>query len=407
MKELLAPFTRKMAPLALTAALLTGVLLPASWQHLALQEKRAEAQSWARQLAARLEQRAAERPGLWAYDSEYLEALSRILSRAPTSAHLRLDLPRREGVFQSGPPPQYPISAWALIQGEGRRLGRLRVQLSGERLYWMGLKLWLIASLMGLLLGLALLALPLITLGRVERRRRGLWDALQDANSSLEARVEERTAELQRREQELSRLGARLLAVQEEERARISRDLHDELGQLLTGLRLRLTAMEPMVERAGRQHLQSALEAVDLGVEQIRNLAHALRPPELDALGLSSALKAHAESWAEMAQISLKLELQDPPSELAELFFRIAQEALTNVARHAQAEHVRLELAPIDDGWRLIVEDDGCGLSKESQRQGLGLLGARERAEQAGGYLDLEQSSLGGLKLLAWLEVID
>lgn len=401
-------FARRMAPLALIAGVVVGGVLPAVYERLVLAERASEAAVWARQLAERLEALAHARPQLWAYDRLSLDELVAPLVDPPINARVRLDTGERDAIYQSaGAARGADIGGWARVQPAGRAVGRVEVRLPAEAARRSARWLWIGAPLVGLALAAGLFFLPLAAVRRGDRRNGELWSALVEANASLEARVEARTAELRHRETQLRELGARLVAVQEEERARISRDLHDDLGQVLTGLRLRLTAMEAAlpVDSPIGIHLAAALSAVDDGVEEVRRLAHDLRPPALDALGLADAIGSHARRWAEVAGLDLALELDpiEPPPAVAEVLFRVCQEGLTNVARHAGATRVRVELAEADDGWRLVVEDDGRGLGPTPGGGGLGLVGARERVEQAGGYLDVENGELGGARLLAWL----
>ncbi len=384
-----------MLPLAVLSGLVVGVLLPATWQRLSMAERRGEAAVWARQLADGLEGVARSRPRLWAYDTHRLRELTAAVVVAPVNAEVRIDVAGREGVFRAGVAVADGVSGWGAVRLGAARVGRVRVRLDASGTQATAARVWSVAALSGLVLGAALFVLPLATVRRGDARDQELWDALEGANAHLEARVAERTAELRQ-------LGARLLSVQEQERRRISRDLHDELGQTLTGLRLRLEALE--AEGVASPHLEAAVRAIDDGVSQVRGLAHNLRPPALDALGLPDALRAHAERWADGAGLELMLEVEavEPPHEVAEVLFRVAQEALTNVARHADASAVTVRLGAADDGWRLEVSDDGRGLSGEGRQGGLGLVGARERVEQVGGYLDLGASDAGGACLLAW-----
>jgi signal transduction histidine kinase len=398
---------RRILPLALLAGVLVGGVLPAIYQHQALSERAAEAQLWARQVATRYEGLAAERPRLWAYDRVHLGALVRPIVGAPVFARVRLDAPGADRVFEAGPLDRAgDVSAWAVVRSGDRVVGRVEVALSAEGTRTTAKLLWISAIVVGGLLTAGLFLIPMAAVRRGDTRNAELWRALEEANALLEARVLERTAELQARERQLSELGARLVAAQEEERARISRDLHDDLGQILTGLRLQLTTLDRVLpaDAPGRTQVGAALAAVDAGVEQVRRLAHGLRPAALDGLGLPAALKAHAESWAQAAGLGLELELApvEPPAGVAEVIFRVAQEALTNVARHARAQRVRIACGPADDGWRLVVQDDGRGF-QPGRSGGLGLVGARERAEQAGGYLDAEAGEHGGVRLTLWL----
>jgi signal transduction histidine kinase len=406
-RRLAAPLARRMAPLALLAGVVVGVLLPWIYRDRLLAERSREAAVRARQVAGRLETFAQVRPRLWPFDTARLRAETRSVTERPVRGHVRVDIPQEDAVFTAGGTPRASdVVAWAPIRVGGATIGRIEVRLGAAGDRALTTRLWIGAGAVGGLLAAGLFLIPLLAARRGDDDNAELWSALESANATLEARVRARTAELAQRGHQLEELGARLVAVQEEERARISRDLHDDLGQVLTGLRLQLTAARAAL---GEQHaaaplLDASLIAVDDGVEQVRNLAHRLRPAALDGLGLRSALRDHAQRWAQQARLELTLALgeADPSGEQASVLFRLVQEALTNIARHAEASQVVISLGPADDGWQITVDDDGQGLPDEVDG-GLGLVGARERVEQAGGYLDLETAPLGGLRLLAWL----
>jgi signal transduction histidine kinase len=336
-----------------------------------------------------------------------LRQLARPITDGPVAAHVRLDLARGNGIFEAGrPASNEDVLGWGVVRMGVDPVARIRVSLDAAPTRSAARRVWIVSSLLGLALGLTLFFLPVATVRRADESNTELWDALSEAKGHLEDRVETRTRELRKRESQLRELGIRLLRVQEEERARISRDLHDELGQTLTGLRLRLAAVEARVgdDVAVQDQLAAAVEAVDEGVEEIRRLAHNLRPPALDELGLGDALRGLIDEWAQLSElvIELRVESQTPDGEAAEVLFRVAQEALTNVMRHAQASYVRLSADHRDGRWYLEVEDDGVGLS-ETGEVGLGLLGLRERLERAGGQLSVEVADAGGVRLVAWL----
>ena len=198
----------------------------------------------------------------------------------------------------------------------------------------------------------------------------------------------QRTAQLE----QLTRL---LLRAQEEERRRIARELHDEAGQTLTALKIGF-------DLRGETDA-SAQVATVLG--QIRNLSELLRPQVLDDLGLVPALRALAQDFERRTQIIVTLEADDTalcPPDVAAALYRVAQEALTNVARHSGAARAWVQLETDAEGIRLIVEDDGRGAPADP-RPHLGLLGMRERMTLVGGILQLGPAGRGGLRIQATL----
>ncbi|MCB9521894.1 MAG: sensor histidine kinase [Myxococcales bacterium] len=404
----LAPaLARRVAPLALLAGLVVGVVLPMLYRAQVLGERTREAAVQAGLVADRVARLAQRRPLLWAYDHPELRSLTESAVAPPLLGRVRIDTAETTAAFTAGRAARPDdLVGWAPIQVGGRAVARVELRLPAERTYEGIATLWAAAAALGLLLSAGLFFAPLAVIRRGDRTNAGLYAELQGANAHLEDRVAARTAELKAGQQRLQELGARLVQVQEEERARISRDLHDDLGQVLTGLRLQLTAARGAVGTGpAGPLLDAAIAAVDDGVEQVRTLAHNLRPAALDGLGVRAAIHGHATQWAAQAGLTLSLALDpgpEPPGPVGAVLFRVAQEALTNVARHARASAVTLCLREADDGWLLTVDDDGVGLPTD-RAGGLGLVGAEERVTQAGGYLDLGTSPAGGARLLAWL----
>jgi signal transduction histidine kinase len=247
---------------------------------------------------------------------------------------------------------------------------------------------------------------------------------LREVNESLDERVRLRTEELETAQgdllekqeslnesrEQLRALVAKLRRVQEQERVGMARDIHDELGQLLTGLKMdvrwledRLSApdppteLNPLIDRA-----VEASELVDQTIETVQNLAAKLRPSALDHLGLVDAVKNYAREFHHRFEIPVVLMLEDPEIEIIgkvgnELFF-ICQEALTNVVRHAEARSVEIRIA--QEGHEIVLEvrDDGIGFKPSllQSPKSLGLIGMEERALQIGGTLEIEPQSAGG-----------
>ncbi|GAB2500991.1 sensor histidine kinase [Lysobacter humi (ex Lee et al. 2017)] len=196
-------------------------------------------------------------------------------------------------------------------------------------------------------------------------------------------------AQLARQREELRTLARRLLTVQEDERATLSREMHDDIGQSITAIKLSAVALLGESDpRLVRETAQEIIGIADQTVARLRDISLLLRPPQLDALGLEAALRWQAGTLFRGDAPALELAVAPldcrPPRDVELACFRIAQEALTNVLRHARATHVRLEL-DCDEAWlRLAVEDNGRGLPADLH-SGLGLVSMRERAEQLGG----------------------
>lgn len=216
--------------------------------------------------------------------------------------------------------------------------------------------------------------------------------------------------ELVRRDRQMSALAARLNAIREEEGARISREVHDELGQLLTGLKMDLRWIErrlaPDVTPAAAAiaaKLTDAAGLIDVTIETVQRIAVELRPSALDVLGLSAAIRDEARRFERRAGIATEVRVDDasrPDPAAATALFRILQELCTNVARHARASSVRIDLNAEPEVWVLRVEDDGVGLKlgDEERTSSLGLLGIRERAQSLGGVVSFEGGDRGGTR---------
>jgi len=203
---------------------------------------------------------------------------------------------------------------------------------------------------------------------------------------------EERTA-LAGRSAQLEQLSALLLRAQEEERRRIARELHDQAGQSLTALKIEL-------DLEGRNEASARVADV---LAQIRNVSELLRPRALDDLGLAPALRALVDDFSRRTQIPVAMEADDLSGwspEAALTLYRVAQEALTNVARHSGAKRAWVRLVREGAACRLVIEDDGRGLGN-GHKPHLGLMGMRERVTAAGGTLRLETASKGGLRVEA------
>lgn len=209
-------------------------------------------------------------------------------------------------------------------------------------------------------------------------------------------------AMLSRLEDERRHSGRRALAAQENERRRLARELHDEIGQTLTGVLLQLDALQRSAPEALQEPIAEVQRTARAGVEDMREIARGLRPQALDEFGLRSALISLATETADRSGLRVRSKLPErlPPltheQDLA--IYRVAQESLTNVARHAAARNVELSLGAAGDEVELRVRDDGRGIDGGTA-EGTGLAGMRERAMLIGGRLAIGTADGGGTEV--------
>ncbi len=206
---------------------------------------------------------------------------------------------------------------------------------------------------------------------------------------------------------QVSTLTRQVLSVQEEERRHIARELHDEIGQVLTAVRLALVPGRGPTDQAQSTDTLAAPRAVvDEAIGRVRDLITNLRPPILDDLGLLAALRSLCDQYRQRSRIQVHFEsaadLVTLPRELSDTVYRITQEALTNVVRHSQANTVTVRFGQREDHMVLIVRDDGIGFDTETLREnkGLGVVGMRERVKLHGGRLTMLSAPGKGTELL-------
>jgi PAS domain S-box-containing protein len=228
-----------------------------------------------------------------------------------------------------------------------------------------------------------------------------LEQSIRDSAAELEKMVDDRTAALRR-------LSVRLMTMQDEERRRIARDLHDGLGQELAVAKM---VLDKTAQRKPKgAETQASIEAsdiIDRAIQQVRSLSHLLHPPLLDEVGLISALRWYLDGLTERSGIETSLDVQpsDFPrlvSDLETAIFRIVQEALTNVFRHAEARNVWIGLTQREDATVITVRDDGKGIEQrvaelQPDSVGVGIGGMKQRAREFGGELRLINTNPGTL----------
>lgn len=238
-----------------------------------------------------------------------------------------------------------------------------------------------------------------VEFGRAHVENRRLTERLQKRADELEGLVRERTAEL-------SRLSAELIRVQDAERKRISRELHDSIGQALLSLRMELQRLH---DQAGEEapkiapRIDSLIEFLAGTTESCRQLSHAMNPLGLSELGLEVAIRELAEGMTATGKAEVSC-VVDPltttlDDEQALHLYRIVQESLVNALRHASAANVFIILRETPEGLRLVVRDDGQGITQKTQADGMGLAIMRERAALCGGTVQLNSTPGSGTEI--------
>jgi len=227
--------------------------------------------------------------------------------------------------------------------------------------------------------------------------------------SRLEKKTERQQKLTEHAEQELRRLSQQLVEAQEAERRSISRELHDEVGQKLTALRMELGNLEDVRAASSSEfteRLQDVKQLAEQTLATVRNIAMGLRPAMLDDLGLGPALQWQAREFFRRSGVPVSVQidgsLDNLPDKHRTFIFRIVQEALTNCARHARASHIRVTVHGTDDCVVLTVQDDGVGIAESAHGHGgLGLIGMQERARELGGMVTIHSQPGKGTSLSA------
>jgi len=231
---------------------------------------------------------------------------------------------------------------------------------------------------------------------------------LSQLNAELEVRVSTRTLELQTANQSLKELSGRLLRMQDEERRRIARELHDSVGQLLAAVKMNNNLIQqwvPSLDSRASKALSDNDRMVEEVLQSIRTISYLLHPPLLDEAGLPSALREYAEEFSQRSGVNIvvqceaKLGRLRPDAETA--IFRITQECLSNVHRHSESKSASVRLYEVDGSIHLEISDNGRGITPDKRSLldlgggGVGLRGMRERVALLGGKLSIESSGAG------------
>ena len=253
-----------------------------------------------------------------------------------------------------------------------------------------------------------LTALALLTLVMIVRQGRAMEAQRLQRQNEMQAERDRLEAEVQRRTAELTELARHLQTAREDERAHLARELHDELGALLTAAKLDVARIRPKLQQDLPDlmpRLTHLTETLNHGIALKRRIIEDLRPSTLNSLGLVPALEILCKEFADRSGLAVKADLSAvrmaPSAELT--VFRLVQEALTNIAKYAQASEVNVRLASGPDGAEVAVRDNGVGFDGKAGRGSHGLVGMRFRVEAEKGRLDLQTRPGAGTTIRAWL----
>ena len=222
------------------------------------------------------------------------------------------------------------------------------------------------------------------------------------------ARTKDREEQVQANAQSYRLMSARILELQDSERRRIARELHDSVGQFLVGLKINLSQMENGSTMNSAKLLRETLDLTDYALQEVRTISHLLHPPLLEELGFLSAARWYVDEYGKRSQVQVALRIEESigrlPREIEIALFRVLQESLTNVYRHAAAGLVDISIARRGELVVLTVADDGRGIPHEvlsrfdsGAAPGIGLAGMRERLAEFGGRMNVHSSSAGSV----------
>ena len=409
----------RMLPLVALLVVLVALSAPLAYFTLTAGTLRTRAHATAAQVAAAIGREIQARPVLWRYDDSDLLAQIQAHSEQPGIA--RVEVVDRTGVRVPLPRPHAAVADTLLWESAPISIDE---QVVGH--VWVGapladaragaLLLLLPFGVLGFGLAALVFFIPGRAISRAERRIDALitrlehsQSALAELNRTLEQQVADRSSELRAKEQRLRELSSRAVLLQEAERRVIARELHDSAGQALTAIRINLQIIAQLEQSSGNERIAGlasrTLTITDATLEEIRRAVSMLGPAILDDVGLVAAIQRLCDDFGERPDLRIDSDLAELPPDgltaaIESVCYRVAQEALTNVARHARASHVRVALTLGPGTVRLEIADNGQGFDPSPRPRGSpggrGLVGMRERVELLGGTLRIATNRGGG-----------
>ena len=339
-------------------------------------------------------------------DMIYIIGPDDIIQYVNSFAAAYINLPSQEiigqprGRFFSSPTNDYQAKYIQQVLQDGKTVYSEEETEIRDRSTWLGTWLVPLRDALGNISGI-------MGVSRDVTERKNAETELLHSRDQLEKRVEERTAELIASQTQLRKLTDQLITILEDERRRISRELHDEAGQAMISLKYGLASIVndiPASNLAAKQRLAATLNITDQVMHQIRTLSHSLRPPVLEILGINLSLKDYCEEFSKRTGLSIDYqgeEIPGLPDEIGISLYRFVQEAFTNVMKHAQATKVDVRLHYRKRLVTLSVLDNGRGMEDTARSNGIGLIGIQERFNLLGGSVQILSHKGQGVKKVA------
>jgi signal transduction histidine kinase len=425
----------RLGPLALLLVAVVAISAPVAFYVLGTRSARVQARATAEQFAAVVRHEAEQRPLLWKYDSPKMLAHLRTYD-APLEhiEHIAVLDERGRSIDRSGEVDLAALAAlpvvWehARVVANNEQIAEIWVAASTAEVRAGALRMLVAFGLLGAALAGLMYWLPLRAMGRVEQEIEALLGQLRESRTalgalaeSLEQQVEARSSDLSRalaelkdKEQNLRELSTRAVSMQEAERRAIARELHDSAGQSLTAIRIHMQLIEGLAGQAGdgagrlRELAGRTTVMVDETLEEIRRAVNTLGPAVLDDVGLAEAIERACIDLGERLEIEVDCDVALPeqglPPAIETSCYRVVQEALTNITRHAHPSHVQVRVRAEGGVATVRVRDDGRGFDPEAALhagRSRGLVGMHERAELLGGELRIESAPGEGATVTA------
>lgn len=423
----------RLGPLAILVVIVTCVSAPLAFFVLGRRELAVQADATAKQVAELIQQDAAERPRLWKYDSP--KVLQHIRAYAPQQIIAHIDVVASNGARVETSSDVASLEQlhviWraAPILVNSVRVGDVWVAARTDDLRRDSLVLLIAFGVLGSVLGGLMYLVPMRSAGRAQHEIEDLVQrieqsqaALASLNENLEQQVDERSTELRRaygelkeKERNLREISVRAVKLQETERRGIARELHDSAGQALTAIRIHLQLMTDLLNTRGEEKLtdlaRRTTSMVDDTVEEIRRAVNQLGPAVLDDVGLEAAIRRAGDDLHDNTGVDVDVHVDldgKLDASLESTCYRLVQESLTNVARHAAASRVEIRVEGRGDLVELSVSDDGQGFDPASRKlKSRGVIGMRERVELLGGELRLDSAPGKGTTITARLPNVE